>query len=146
MQLTDPVTSIKGVGDKTAGLFAKMGITNIEQLFEYFPKNYEKVDSLEKINGLIEGKVSAIEASLVRLPQLNRNRNLPVLSARFRDDSGEINVVWFRMAFLRNQLKMCVHYILRGQIVRKYGVLVMHQPKLLTMQEFSNMQNKWFPV
>lgn len=146
MQLTDPVTGIKGVGDKTVGLFAKMGITNIEQLFEYFPKNYEKVDSLEKIDGLTEGKVAAIEASLVRLPQLNRNRNLPVLSARFRDDSGEINVVWFRMAFLRNQLKMGVHYILRGQVVRKNGVLVMHQPKLLTMQEFSNMQNKWFPV
>ena len=54
MQLTDPVTGIKGVGDKTAGLFAKMGITNIEQLFEYFPKNYEKVDSLEKIDGLTE--------------------------------------------------------------------------------------------
>lgn len=146
MQFTDRITQIKGVGEKTAALFEKLKITTVGELLEAYPVNYEKVEPLEKIGHLTEGRVSAIEASLVQLPKLNQNRTLPVLSARFKDATGELFVVWFRMPFLRNQLKMGIHYILRGRIIRKNGVLVMQQPKLLTKQEFFNMQNHWFPV
>ena len=41
MQQTDPVSSLKGVGEKTEKLLAKLSIYTIIDLLTHFPKNYD---------------------------------------------------------------------------------------------------------
>ena len=41
MRLTDPVTEIKGVGQKTAALLEKAGIGTVEELLKYYPRDYK---------------------------------------------------------------------------------------------------------
>ena len=36
-----PITHLKGIGEKTAKLFAKIGIYTAEDLLVYFPRDYE---------------------------------------------------------------------------------------------------------
>lgn len=36
-----PVTSLKGIGDKTAGLFARLGVQTVEDLLHYYPRAYD---------------------------------------------------------------------------------------------------------
>lgn len=33
-----PLTSVKGVGDKTARLFSKLGVDTVEELLHYYPE------------------------------------------------------------------------------------------------------------
>ena len=40
MDLRDELTNIKGIGDKTASLFAKLGIRNVGELINTFPRDY----------------------------------------------------------------------------------------------------------
>ena len=35
------ITSLKGIGEKTAGLFRKLEITTAEELVYYYPRDYE---------------------------------------------------------------------------------------------------------
>ena len=36
------IRTLKGIGDKTAKLFEKLGIRTIEDLLEYYPRDYEE--------------------------------------------------------------------------------------------------------
>lgn len=42
MQYTDNITSLKGIGEKTAGLFHKLNITTLYDLITFFPRDYEQ--------------------------------------------------------------------------------------------------------
>ena len=39
-----PVETLKGVGEKTGKLFAKLGIHTIDQLLKYYPRAYDSFD------------------------------------------------------------------------------------------------------
>ena len=43
MRLTDEITSIKGIGDKTAGLFHKLNIYHVKDLLLHFPRDYDEL-------------------------------------------------------------------------------------------------------
>ena len=35
------IKEIKGIGDKTAALFSKVGINTVEDLISYYPRDYD---------------------------------------------------------------------------------------------------------
>ena len=41
MKLQDSITTIKGIGEKKAAVFAKAGIHTIEELLTHYPRSYE---------------------------------------------------------------------------------------------------------
>ena len=36
-----PITVLKGIGEKTAGLFAKLGVETVEELLHDYPRAYD---------------------------------------------------------------------------------------------------------
>ena len=56
-----PLTSVKGVGDKTARLFSKLGVDTVEELLHYYPRGYDAfrepqpVRAAPEYNGAVEG-------------------------------------------------------------------------------------------
>ena len=38
----NPISSLKGIGEKTAKSFARLGITTVEELLDYYPRDYEE--------------------------------------------------------------------------------------------------------
>lgn len=41
MNALSPLTELKGIGEKTEKLFAKVGVTNVGELISYYPRTYE---------------------------------------------------------------------------------------------------------
>ncbi len=37
------ITALKGIGEKSAGLFNRLGIATTEELLRYYPKDYEQI-------------------------------------------------------------------------------------------------------
>lgn len=138
MELKDSITAIKGIGEKTSKLFAKLGVLTAGDLLEYYPKDYEVYQPPVPISGMQEGETAAIQAVIAAVPQIRRGKNLNILTVQVRDYSGCISLTWFNMLFLQSSLKMGVKYIFRGKAVRKNGVLVLEQPKILGEQEYYN--------
>ena len=50
MELLDGITSVKGIGDKSAALFYKAGIYTIGDLLGYFPSSYSRISPVKKIS------------------------------------------------------------------------------------------------
>lgn len=142
----DSVRIIKGVGEKAEKLFAKLGIFTVEELLCFYPREYDMMSKIQPVVNAREGEVITCEGNLVAKPKINRAGSLKIVECDLRDSSGIINVTWFNMPFLMKTLRMGMRYILRGKVTNRRGRLVLTQPKILTMQEYTANIDKLNPI
>lgn len=146
MKAKDTIRCIKGIGEKSEKLFGKLGITTVEELLAFYPREYDIYTRIQPISSVREGDTVILEGSFATKLRMTSVRNLKIISGKFRDSSGQLQVSWFNMPYLMRSLKVGMHYILRGRIVQKNGMLQMTQPKLLTREEYANQLGKLQPV
>ncbi len=146
MEGKDRICSIKGVGEKTEKLFAKLGIFTVEELLEHYPRNYETYGEIIPAARLQPGETAVVEVSLVAALAVKKARGLTILSGRARDTSGDVILTWFNMPFLKNTIKPGTRYLFRGLVSRRNGNFVLEQPRLLTKEEYYNRKNLLQPV
>ncbi|MEE3468217.1 MAG: ATP-dependent DNA helicase RecG [Eubacterium sp.] len=143
----DSINIIKGVGEKALEKYEKLGIETVGDLLEHYPRDYDEVKKIRPIRSVREGELVAIEGNLVSRPQMKTHGKLSILTTMMTDHSGGmIDVTWFNMPFMKNQLHMGTVYILRGRVARKRDRLVMEQPKMYTKTEFYNLVGKLRPI
>ena len=66
MKYSDDIINLKGIGEKTAKLFYKLGIFTIKDLLFYYPKNYQRFEEPVKIAKAGEGEMVTLELFLDR--------------------------------------------------------------------------------
>lgn len=146
MDANDNIKVIKGIGEKTEKVFCKLGIVTVQDLLEHYPRGYEEFDHPVPIAAIMEGMTAAIEASLAAAPKLKKVRNLHIINAQVKDPSGTFHLTWFNMPFLQKSLRAGYHYIFRGKVVRKNGVLVIEQPGIYRKEDYYKLLKVLQPV
>lgn len=145
MKLNDSIRSIKGIGGKSEKLFNKLGITTVEELLCFYPREYDIFGKIEPVSSAFEGKILIVEVCLKEMPKLTASGSLKIVRASFKDTHGCITAVWFNMPFMMKMLHMGVHYILRGRVSNRNGFLELCQPKLLSRHEYDSLTGKMLP-
>jgi ATP-dependent DNA helicase RecG len=146
MEATDRINVIKGIGEKTEKLYTKLGIVTVQELLEHYPRGYEEFKRPVEITSIAEGATLAIEASLTMTPKVKRVRNLQIVTAMVKDSSGSMQLTWFNMPFLQKTLRSGYHYIFRGKVIRKNGILVMEQPGIYQRENYLKLLNIMQPI
>lgn len=146
MNYYDDVDTIKGIGEKTKSLLAKLNIISVKDLLEHYPRNYDEFKKTINISQAREGNLIAIEGTLAKSPVIKRVRNLQIINTFVQDSTGKLSLTWFNMPFLLRSLKPAYRYVFRGKISKKNGVLSMDQPKIYEWIDYHNMLNKLQPI
>ena len=63
--MSTSLRTLKGVGEKTEKLFAKIGVTDMESLLSYYPRNYDAYE--EPVGDPVSGRGSCCGEFLWRL-------------------------------------------------------------------------------
>ena len=124
------IKEIKGVGEKTQKLFEKIGIYTVGDLIRYYPRGYGVYEEATPIFEVEEGHIQTVSGAVFGKVQVSGTRNMQVITAHIKDLTGTIQVIWFRMPFLRNTLKSGQPVTLRGKVTRRRNHLVMEHPEL----------------
>lgn len=146
MQLTDRITAIKGIGEKIAENFQKLHIETVDDLICHYPNRYLVFEAPVPIGQLRgEGEV-AVEGVFASSPAVVRRNGRTILTARFSDPSGTVQVLWYNQPYLRSQIKPGLHYVLRGRLSRRNRQLTIEQAKMYTPQEYRQLMHVLQPV
>jgi len=146
LEAIDKIKVIKGIGEKTEKVFHKLGIETVQDLIEHYPRGYEEFDRPVPIASIQEGITIAIEASLVMTPKVKKIRNLQIVSTQVKDSSASISLTWFNMPFLQKTLRSGYHYIFRGKVIRKNGILVIEQPGIYQREDYYRLLKVLQPI
>ena len=65
MLLNEPITAIKGIGEKKAQILNNLGIFTVEDIVEYFPRDYEDRSDVRKIDQLVEDEENTFLLGLI---------------------------------------------------------------------------------
>ena len=143
---TVSITQIKGIGEKTALLYQKLGIESVEQLCEYFPKDYIRYDSPKKISELEEGMVCGVLATVCDDFYQRKTATNLISTVTARDESGRIHLAFFRLNYLRNILKFKSQYVFYGKVIKKGNEFGMEQPAIIKPDDYRKMMTSLQPV
>ena len=128
-QLGIPVREIKGIGEKTEKLLAKLDIETVDQLVHHYPRCYTTYPEPISISEIKTGQRCSIEAEIASPIHLKTVRKLKLCTGLIADVSGQLFVRWFNMPYLRNTLKQGEQWIFTGTPIYKDGRLMLEQPE-----------------
>lgn len=146
MKLTDSITTIKGIGEKTAAAFARLGIYTINDLLHTYPRNYLTYDEPVDIVSCPVGERHAVCAMITSYVDVRKVRSLSIASLTARDSSGSLRLVWFNSPFLKNVFHKGETYIFVGTVKKKNGSRVMEMPEYYTQSVYEGMRQEMQPV
>lgn len=142
----EPVTSLKGIGEKTAGLFARLGIYTVEDLLHDYPRAYDAYEEPVPVGRLQENTTAAVAGQLLKTPSVRRFKNIQVIVATVKDMTGSLQLTWYNMPYLRNTLQMGQFLVFRGRAVKKGGRLTMEQPEIFTPEAYEAVRDSMQPI
>lgn len=142
----EPVTSLKGIGEKTAGLFARLGVCTVEDLLHDYPRAYDAYEEPVPVGKLQENTTAAVAGQLLKTPSVRRFKNIQVIVATVKDMTGSLQLTWYNMPYLRNTLQMGQFLVFRGRVVKKGGRLTMEQPEIFTPEAYEAVRDSMQPI
>lgn len=142
----EPVTSLKGIGEKTAGLFARLGIYTVEDLLHDYPRAYDAYEEPVPVGRIQENTTAAVAGQLLKTPSVRRFKNIQVIVATVKDMTGSLQLTWYNMPYLRNTLQMGQFLVFRGKAVKKGGRLTMEQPEIFTPEAYEAVRDSMQPI
>ena len=118
-----PIIKIKGIGEKKAALFKKLGVLSVGDLISYYPRAYDNWADTTPIAEVMHGERVVIRARLAAAVSTTRISGGRLLSkATVCDDSGYMNLVFFNNKYIESMLRYGEEYCFMGKVQReKYG-------------------------
>ncbi len=129
-----PVQFLKGVGPARAKTFAHLGVETVGDLLEYFPRDWNFLPELIKINQIRPGQTASI-IGLVESTDYQDYRRQPIFEAILSDDTGVCRIIWFHGGFLRNQLEAGQIIMASGKVTLYKHQLQITNPKFVVLDE-----------
>ena len=133
MALTDSIRTLPGIGPKKAELFAKLGISTLDDLLHFYPRDYEDRTQLSPIMSLEPDKPACFIASVVTTPHTNRipkpgSKSLEVTKLTVADHTGRLNLTFFNASYTAEKLQKGATYCFYGALTGDYLGYAMTNP------------------
>ena len=146
MELNDSIKTIKGIGDKTASAFARLGIETVNDLLLNYPRTYVTYEDPVDISDLQAGSRQSVRAVVNSRAEVRKVHGLTIVILYAKDFSGTIKLTWFNCPFLRNFFHIGQEFVFVGNVAYKGGMMTMTQPEYYTDDKYGELTHVWQPV
>jgi len=147
--LQTPIEYLKGVGPNRAELLRKeLGIHTFQDLINLFPNRYIDRTQYYKINQLRRNNADVQITGIITNVQEVAQKRGKRLVATFQDDTGTMELVWFRgQKWIRESLKFNKPYVVFGKTNWFSGKFSMPHPEMELMGDHEkNLRSAMQPV
>lgn len=139
MELQDSIKKLKGIGEKTAVPFAKVGIHTIGELLQYYPRAYETYSDPVELDEIIDGQKYAVQGYVLSVSAVKRFKRYQIFTAQIRVGDKNMQGTWFNMPFLRNYFQRGGQYVFRGIINIRGNQYRMEQPEHYSLADYDSL-------
>ncbi len=128
MENTD-IRYLKGIGEKRAELFNKLGVFTVGDLLRFLPRGYEDRTDIRRICDADEGESVCVRGSLASgIRSFRARTGSRVIQVRISDGTGLMNLTWFNAPYVEKALKSDMSFTFFGRVTRRGMILEMINP------------------
>jgi ATP-dependent DNA helicase RecG len=126
------IQSLKGVGEKRAKLFAKLGAPTVGALLRLYPRAYEDLSNPYPIFAAPLNEPCAIRATVVERPKETRIRSgMTIYTVKVTDGASDMILTYFNNPYIINLLKEDEEYIFFGKVNANFLKREMNTPEFI---------------
>jgi ATP-dependent DNA helicase RecG len=125
--VNDRLQYVRGVGPKREAMLERLGVRTVRDLLYYFPRKYHDRSRLVPIRDVHPDTRAMVVGDVVDVRLRRRGRGRGVLTAKVRDETGELKAVWFNQNYLADRFAAGDTVLLWGP-VRFYNGLELVNP------------------
>ena len=134
--LDSSIEFLKGIGPEKAKIIrAVLGISTVEDFLTFFPIRYIDKSKIVNVADLTEETSAEIQlkGKITDVQELTYGKGQKRLTAKFRDATGTIELVWFRYSkWMKEQIPIHREIFIFGKINLFNGVFSMSHPEIET--------------
>ncbi len=136
------IRNLKGIGDKKAESFAKLGVTDIGSLLRFYPRTYEDWSESASLNGANPFDIPVIRAVVTsNVSERFVRRGMTIYSAAACDDNGVFfKLTFFNNPYIKSLLQKGKTYLFRGRINFSFRTPEMTSPKFLRADKAGHLE------
>jgi ATP-dependent DNA helicase RecG len=142
---TTKLSSIKGVGPKTAEQFAAAGLYTVGDLITFLPRKHEDFSEVVAIADIKPGKAT-IRAHCEKVETRTVRRGMRVTTATLVDESGKLQAVWFNQPYRSAQLAGDSEFFFSGEFTFSYNRYQMSNPSVEKVSDMPVQTDRLLPV
>ena len=119
MDLSTPIEYLKGIGPERSKLIKNvLGISTVEDFLYFFPLRYLDKSKVYRVADLKEENVEIqLKGRIYDLKEITYGRGQKRLSAKFRDETGVLDLVWFQYSqWLKDQIPLNKELYIFGRV------------------------------
>lgn len=122
---------IKGVGEKRAQLFNKLGIFCVDDLIHFYPRKYIDWNNTLSVKDALAGENVFIKATMITpVKEYMVRRGMTLYKCDFTDGDTTIKVTIFNNKYLAKALRTFDDYILYGKLEKTFTHATMNSPQI----------------
>jgi ATP-dependent DNA helicase RecG len=145
VELTAPITELRGVGEELAKKLAILGIKTIDDLIEYYPRRYEDYSDILPIHQLKPGVVT-LEAKISNVTGRYVRRGMHITEAIASDETGSVRLVWFNQPYRAGAIKHGQNYYIAGEYALRRGRFSIASPSIELVSDFPVNTARVIPI
>lgn len=149
MNLNYPLTYINGISNARASLLsAELSLSRLHDLLHFFPYRYIDRTKFYKISELINNSSDVqVVGRVIDLKTVKQKRGSRLV-AKFQDDSGNMELVWFKgHKWIKDSIKINTPYIIYGKLNFYNGNFSIAHPEMELVENYKRKrQSKLQPV
>jgi len=127
-----PVTVLKGVAAKRAGLYEKLGISTPFDLLYHIPRNYIDYSSPVPVNETVLNENNVVAGIVMKkFPEQRIRKGLSVFKAVVSDNGNPFTVIFYNSVYTFDGLKENEEYIFYGKVTGNLVSREMNSPKFI---------------
>ncbi len=131
LSLNSDIKYIKGVGEKRAGLFNKLGLYDLRQLLEFYPRRYDDRTLVKTVSQCENGETAVIRAMMMTPVKEHKVRKgMALYKCDFSDGETTIHITIFNNKYLAGALRQYEEYLLCGRVDKRLTSADMSSPEI----------------
>lgn len=128
MLLSDDILNIKNIGEERAKKLHKLGIFTVNDLIEYFPRDYDDRSNVSNISDVEIGKSVTVKGAVISKPETMKIKNISMSKIRIDDGTGLLEIIWFNKPYIKSTVKPKNWYIFTGKVTQKFNRIQLENP------------------
>ncbi len=130
--LKQNIRFLKGVGEKRAELFYKLGVVSVGDLLNFYPRRYIDYSDYTDIFSSGFDEVCVIKAMVLKkAPAVRLSNNRTLFKVVCGDETGDLQLTFFNSEYTVNRLEIGKEYLFYGKVSGNFKTKQMLSPSFI---------------
>lgn len=135
MDISTPVSKLFSTTKAHLNRLHSLGVDSLGDLINYFPRTYNDQSEMVHICDIRTDRVNTLSGTISQIVELKSRFGKKLLKAKFTDDTGSVDVIWFNQPFLKKLLYNGQKLILSGKAKFELGKVTLVSPEYEPLQQ-----------